>query len=66
MIETANGSNGVGAPRKAHRASAVRIYDVPKRSARDPRTGVQVRDPSSVLREGKIDAFIIASLNAKP
>ena len=66
MIETANGSDA-GAPRKeAHRASVVRIYDVPKRSVRDPRTGVQVRDPSSVLREGKIDAFIIASLNAKP
>jgi hypothetical protein len=44
----------------------VRVYDGSRhRAVRDPRTGVRVKDPDRVLREGRIDAFILASLRRR-
>ncbi|MBJ7598466.1 MAG: hypothetical protein DLM67_23205 [Candidatus Nephthysia bennettiae] len=44
----------------------VRIYDSTRhRAVRDPRTGVRVKDPDRVLREGLIDAFLLASLRQR-
>jgi ATP-dependent Clp protease ATP-binding subunit ClpA len=66
MVATVNGSSGATTRRHGgRRATVVRIYNLPKRLVRDPRTGVQVKDPAAVLREGKIDAFIVATLNSK-
>ena len=52
--ETGAGGQGI--------ATVVRVYDDGKRQVRDPRTGVQVRDPEAVLREGRVDAFLLGSL----
>ena len=46
--------------------SIVRVYDSSRhRAVRDPRTGVRVKDPDRVLREGRIDAFLLASLRQR-
>jgi ATP-dependent Clp protease ATP-binding subunit ClpA len=43
----------------------VRIYDDRRRQVRDPRTGVSVKDPASVLRYGRIDPFLIAGIGLR-
>jgi hypothetical protein len=44
----------------------VRVYDSSRhRAVRDPRTGVRVKDPDRVLREGRIDAFLLAGLRRR-
>jgi hypothetical protein len=43
-------------------ATVVRIYDFARRQVRDPRTGIQVKDPEAVLREGRIGPFLLAAL----
>jgi protein subunit release factor B len=44
----------------------VRVYDSARhRAVRDPRTGVRVKDPDRVLREGRIDAFLLAGLRQR-
>jgi ATP-dependent Clp protease ATP-binding subunit ClpA len=66
MVNSVNGSTGPAATvRDSHRASVVRVYDLSRRYVRDPRTGVQVKDPKTVLSEGRIDAFILAALNSR-
>jgi protein subunit release factor A len=49
-----------------HRATIVRIYDDSRRRVRDPRTDVQVKDIESVLRDGRIDEFILAWVRSVP
>ncbi len=46
--------------------SVVRVYeDGKRRGVRDPRTGVRQSHLIAVLREGKIDAFLLGSLRAR-
>jgi hypothetical protein len=40
----------------------VRLYDEARRHVRDPRTGVQVRNLDVVLREGRVDAFLLGAM----
>ena len=59
-------SDGAVATRtNSERARIVRIYDLSRRYVRDPRTGVQLKNPAAVLSEGKIDQFIIAMIGSK-
>ena len=45
-------------------ATVVRVYsDGQRTGVRDPRTGVTVGNVRAVLEEGRIDAFILASLS---
>ncbi len=46
--------------------SVVRVYeDGKRRGVRDPRTGVRQSHLIAVLREGKIDAFLLGNLRAE-
>jgi hypothetical protein len=49
-----------------YRAVIVRVYDEVRRQVRDPRTGVQVKNPQAVLQEGRIDAFLLGAIRARP
>jgi hypothetical protein len=40
----------------------VRLYDEARRHVRDPRTGVQVRNPEVVLRDGRVDTFLLGAM----
>jgi ATP-dependent Clp protease ATP-binding subunit ClpA len=53
---------GSDRPAAATAATVVRIYDFARRQVRDPRTGIQVKDPEAVLREGRIGPFLLAAL----
>ena len=59
----------VGAPGQDDAAGAepvvVRIYDDRRRHVRDPRTGAHVRDPATVLRDGRIDPFLVAAVELR-
>jgi len=48
-----------------YRAVIVRVYDEARRQVRDPRTGVQVRNPQTVLQEGRIDAFLLGAIRTR-
>jgi len=43
----------------------VRVYEESRRQVRDPRTGTYVKDPAKVLREGRIDPFLIAAIGLR-
>jgi ATP-dependent Clp protease ATP-binding subunit ClpA len=58
-----SGPDEEGAPEAE--AVVVRIYEDRRRQVRDPRTGVSVRDPAGVLREGRIDPFLIAGIGLR-
>jgi ATP-dependent Clp protease ATP-binding subunit ClpC len=45
--------------------TVVRIYEERRHQVRDPRTGIRVRDQAAVLREGRIDAFLIAGIGLR-
>jgi ATP-dependent Clp protease ATP-binding subunit ClpA len=51
-------------PNAATAATVVRIYDFARRQVRDPRTGIQVKDPEAVLHEGRIGPFLLAALTS--
>jgi len=56
------GGEGDGRHASGAGGAVVRLYDEARRHVRDPRTGVQVRNPEVVLREGRVDAFLLGAM----
>jgi ATP-dependent Clp protease ATP-binding subunit ClpC len=62
-VTSANGDNGHAPEPADDPGTIVRIYEEGRRrSVRDPRTGTRVGNLDAVLREGRIDAFLLAYL----
>jgi ATP-dependent Clp protease ATP-binding subunit ClpC len=63
-VSVTSAEDGAEAPQAEDDPGAiVRVYEEGRRQAvRDPRTGVRVGNVESVLRGGRIDAFLLASL----